>query len=1116
MKNSHSNQTCPSSGRRSRRDDLVFRVFLSSTFQDLQEERNALQEFVWPALEAYCRERQAFFQAIDLRWGISSEASLDQQTMSICVDELLRCQELSPRPNFVILLGNRYGWCPLPAQIPADEFHELLENLEDSNRSENRALLLWDNPPSPPPTGMGWYALDENALHSAHEQKAVPGEYVLRGRRPGTPEAEPDTWDAIQERLRGILLDAAQRAGWAEDDPRRRKFVLSATHQEIEHGAFRAANPDRHVFVYLRDILDPPQSAVAGGLVDGDQSRVNELRSALCDLIPQNKRTYQVQCVGAASPLAYCETAESPPSDTDEAMPWYAECSPYLSRLCSDVHRDLKAIIKSEIDDYDAQPHPTRESDIHARHGRDIDDLLIGREAEVARLSNYLNSYSSHPMLVFGPYGIGKTALLAGAWLSHSRHAKSVFRSIGVTPRSTNLHQLLFDIARELVPDSEALAEDEPVVSFMTALAQSGRRGKVVIWIDGLEQFTSQHEAHLFAWFPSSLFANVKLIASANPDGDRVNAGLTALRNRVPPEQVLDLEPLSHDAGPHLMNAWLGKEGRTLQPAQAQAVLETFDNCRRPITLRLGCHLASRWRSWDAPLLAGRSLASFQSVPDLLEGVLNWAAQNHGEPLVSHAFGGIAVSREGLAENELLAILSRDGPFLSEVMTRYPDSPPVHRLPPIVWYRLYRDVEFLLGMRQVDTAKTLSFVHEVIADVVRTHVLAPGVGERTCRVALADYFETESAGTRQADELPHQLAVLQDWERLKGILLRVPLSELVWSRHGVELVAYWVKIKENCDIADIAGAYGDSWKHALANGIIPASVAIVVGNLGDSASAETIADGILDYLREQRAPGVDIAAATCGKANFLAARNQQKEARFLFEEALAIYESVSKRRSVAACLAGIAGTFAGENPEESMRLLTEAEAVWREVCSPYGIVECLGNRANIQIAMGNTARAIELQREAVDICLELRLDFEVAEHRSSLGMMLSRAGETRKALQHLEDAKTAYRGLGLVGPLGACLGQMANIYARQSDPRRAFDLNEEALALMQGSGQHVWLATCLLNQAKTCLVLRKYQHGKKMAEEALAEIRLCSAPPPIRQDCLKLLFELRGRADRGH
>ena len=169
------------------RRDLIFRVFVSSTFGDLIAERNALQEKAFPELRKYCQERGARFQAIDLRWGVSQEAALDQQTMRICLEELRRCQTLSPRPNFIVLLGNRYGWRPLPAQIEAREFEELLAQVPDADK----ALLTTDGPVPAWRDGqqvarLGWYRKDLNAVPAMyvlqHRTIEVPG--VLEGDSP--------------------------------------------------------------------------------------------------------------------------------------------------------------------------------------------------------------------------------------------------------------------------------------------------------------------------------------------------------------------------------------------------------------------------------------------------------------------------------------------------------------------------------------------------------------------------------------------------------------------------------------------------------------------------------------------------------------------------------------------------------------------------------------------------------------------------------------------------------------------------------------------------------------------------------------------------------------------
>lgn len=76
------------SGRVTSRFLPIIRLFVSSTFGDLKEERNALQADVFPKLEYYCLVRGFQFQAIDLRWGVPGEAGRDHRTMQICFDEL--------------------------------------------------------------------------------------------------------------------------------------------------------------------------------------------------------------------------------------------------------------------------------------------------------------------------------------------------------------------------------------------------------------------------------------------------------------------------------------------------------------------------------------------------------------------------------------------------------------------------------------------------------------------------------------------------------------------------------------------------------------------------------------------------------------------------------------------------------------------------------------------------------------------------------------------------------------------------------------------------------------------------------------------------------------------
>jgi len=86
--------------------ERFLRVFISSTFKDMQREREVLVKDVFARLKKFGYDRNIHVSFVDLRWGITSEQSGSGDTILICLNEIERC-----RPYFVCLLGERYGWC---------------------------------------------------------------------------------------------------------------------------------------------------------------------------------------------------------------------------------------------------------------------------------------------------------------------------------------------------------------------------------------------------------------------------------------------------------------------------------------------------------------------------------------------------------------------------------------------------------------------------------------------------------------------------------------------------------------------------------------------------------------------------------------------------------------------------------------------------------------------------------------------------------------------------------------------------------------------------------------------------------------------------------------------
>ena len=93
------------------------RVFISSTFRDMQSERDWLVRFVFPKLRQELLQRRIHLVDVDLRWGVTS----DQDAFELCMDEIDRCH-----PRFICILGGRYGWVPSPRTITAEFLDSVL------------------------------------------------------------------------------------------------------------------------------------------------------------------------------------------------------------------------------------------------------------------------------------------------------------------------------------------------------------------------------------------------------------------------------------------------------------------------------------------------------------------------------------------------------------------------------------------------------------------------------------------------------------------------------------------------------------------------------------------------------------------------------------------------------------------------------------------------------------------------------------------------------------------------------------------------------------------------------------------------------------------------------
>ncbi len=812
----------------------TFRIFVSSTFTDLQEERNALQRRVFPALKKRCAEDGCQFQAIDLRWGVGEEAGLDQRTMRICLEELERCRQTSPRPNFILLLGDRYGWQPLPEVISAEEF-ELILTLVPC--AEEKKLLNT------------WYRRDDNALFPVYELQPRTGEYV-----------DFEVWGKIEHKLRSSLQEAVEKIGL---EPKQLfKYRASATEQEINEGAMKIKGAADHVFCFFRSIESLPQEFSTSSFQEVLKARINkkhtrgldsscqELFESIMALSQDSTARDVDEHIKSRADQTPEETPESeflqfayqtlvdftgkdfidldekewvidqkaqskqqalknrlrryiPDNVYEYRAQWTGDgiTTDHIDQLCEDVYTSLEKIISSEIAKIQDKPYLEKEIEDHERFGKERAEIFVGRSDFLNRISKYIAGYSPHLLGIYGEGGSGKSALAAfalkEAHKDYRHRAIVVSRFIGATLNSSDGRSLLEDLCRQISLNYGQEADppttfEELVEEFPKRLALASAEKPLIIFLDSLDQLTSAHNARSLTWLPEKLPENVRMVLTTRP-----GEYLVALRHKLPSENIIELGPMSMKEGEELLDKWLGDAGRTLQTRQRKEVLDKFSACGWPLYLKLAFEEARLWKSYTEEIVLS------QGKEGIIENNLFKRLETeHGTMMVSRTLGYIAATREimGLAEDEILDILSGDEEFFKDFLDRTKHVPPEPKLPVAVWARLFFDLESYLAVKSHENTALLTFFHREIGDVARRSYLEQN--EVKYQQVLADYFLrkaepeydsgkkdkewTWQGEPRALSELPFHLTRAEKWDQLFKTLVDFNFLEQKAARVGVQ------------------------------------------------------------------------------------------------------------------------------------------------------------------------------------------------------------------------------------------------------------------------------------------------------------------------------------------
>lgn len=959
----------------------AIRVFVSSTFRDMEAERKLLADRVFPAIRDTCERRGVSFSEIDLRWGLTNEEVAEGKVLPICLREIERC-----RPYFIGMLGERYGWVP-----------------------------------------------------------------------------------------DGIPQDLAKREDWLigpECD-----WPTSVTEMEILHGVLRNPRMAEHAYFYLRD----PAYGDSDAIKEADRRCFRE-EPTPAELEAKGEERANSDCQARRRKLR-----ELKQRVVDSPFPTEEYGTP--AELADLVRRDLEQLVDRLYPEDGALDPLAAESRLHDFFAQSREAVYVDRPEYSNALEDFADEDAGGVLTVLGESGRGKSALLATWALGYrSDHNEPetlvLMHFIGSSTKSAELVPMLSRLSYELgrylklddepAESAEGAEESDQARQFKERLAAAGRKGKVVLVLDALNQLKDENGARELRWLPTVIPAGVRVIVSTLP-----GAAKDELDRRGWTEDALRIRSLGYEERVTLIRRYLAQSTKRLSESQTER-LATRSQAGNALYLRVVLDELKRESAHESLDARIAELLEAASIPALLELVLGRyeAAFDGPAPgLVRRALRLIWASRQGLEDGELRDLLGSDG----------------KPLPAAMWSPL----RIAAADMFVERAGLIDFAHDFIRQAVADRYLGDPAKKRDAHRRLADYMATRDASPRALEELPAQLIALGAWSELAELLTDPLWLTPLWDRDRSEVMRNWTRIHESSEIS--AGALfsamsDDQLDRAGVRFLIDASRLLEhFGSYGEAERllerAELIceADGNQAGLQEallchaviHRSQGrYDSALAMLFKQESLcrdlgSAKDLWKSlgmqatmydlddkvsvALCLYREVERLYGQLGDREILSFAQAGQASVLmqVGDDEEElrhnqerAMDLLVKQGDVSNELGDLVGVASSLTNRGCIHAMWDKPKAAMELHLEAADIYRSLG---DMPSLVQSLDYQAAILDDPEGELELYQQQEEICRGPLLDDPdaLQASLGGQALIHMRRDNLHRAMELlvEEEEICL---------------------------------------------------------------------
>lgn len=591
----------------------TLRVFISSTFRDMQAERDHLVRIVFPRLREELLPRRIRLVDVDLRWGITS----DQNTVAACREVIDECH-----PRFIGMLGGRYGWVPEGQEQSITEEEIQYGVMERAAAARGHAFFYFRDDKATEAMveiSPGEFRELEN---SEAAQKLIALKQAIKNGGQSV-FIYPASWDANQNRLTGLgefgsqvyadLLTSLRTDPDLEDRFRAEADVWEAGKDVVRQGTQPARNSNALEFILEKQAMDDFIQDRTERIVIGSRQKV------LDDV------------------MSFITTDGSPNVYLIEGEAGSGKSS-LVAKICQ-----LAAI-----------------QELHLIHH------FVGASVDSTDLRRTLRRVCHELWQLFAePFEAAKVSRLA----KFDRTAKA--RKDAAAKSSTTESNALEDSLRrerKIIEDEYAIPDEIngliDVLSLWLSWIPHGER--LVLIFDAVNQFDEAQSEYAMTWLPRELAPGVRVILSSADDRARV-----ALRSRSQEVRWVALDRMSEGDTRAIIEAFLQRYSKRFTEEQIAALLAKAESGLPLYTLvaleelrTLGTHEDITRRIRQLP---GQADALFTWIlkerlsndPDFRDETGNKC----GPTLVEKCMSYLGISRNGLSQAELVGLIDPGDPL---------------------------------------------------------------------------------------------------------------------------------------------------------------------------------------------------------------------------------------------------------------------------------------------------------------------------------------------------------------------------------------------------------------------------------------------------------------------